>query len=270
MTSETEMIKTTDLLVEILIEEGIQFVFGIPGEENLDFTESLRKYQDKIKLILTRHEQAAGFMAATVGRLTGQPGVALSTLGPGATNFTTSAAFAYLGGFPCMFLTGQKPIKESKQSNFQIVDVVEMMKPLTKYTKSVTSGHMLSAMTRRAFSTCTTEKPGPVHLELAEDVATEMTNKRIFPKLVLRRPIAEEKAIVVAVDLLASAKRPVIIVGAAANRQRAITVLRKFVEETGIYWCSTQMGKGVLDERHSGFLGCVLVLVLFGLASRLP
>jgi len=195
-------------------------------------------------------------MAATVGRMTGQPGVALSTLGPGATNLTTSAAFAYLGGFPCFFLTGQKPIKDSKQANFQIVDVVEMMTPLVKYSRSVASGNMLAAMTRRAFSAATTEKPGPVHIELAEDVASEMTSKRIFEKLTLRRPIAEEKAIVAAVDLLAAAKRPVVIVGAAANRQRAIRVLRAFVDETGMYWCSTQMGKGVLDERHRGFLGC--------------
>ena len=109
-------------------------------------------------------------MAATVGRLTGQPGVALSTLGPGATNFTTCAAFAYLGGFPCMFITGQKPIKDSKQADFQIINVVEMMKPICKYTKSIASGNMLAASVRRAFSHSQTEKPGPVHIELAEDV----------------------------------------------------------------------------------------------------
>ena len=140
--SQLESIKTTDLLVEILIEEGVQFVFGIPGEENLDFTESLRKYQDKIKLVLVRHEQAAGFMAATIGRMTGQPGVALSTLGPGATNFTTCAAFAQLGGFPCLFLTGQKPIKDSKQANFQIVNVIEMMTPITKYKMPTKNTHL--------------------------------------------------------------------------------------------------------------------------------
>ena len=256
MSSQLETIKTTDLLVEILIEEGVKFVFGIPGEENLDFTESLRKYQDKIKLVLVRHEQAAGFMAATVGRMTGHPGVALSTLGPGATNFTTCAAFAQLGGFPCFFLTGQKPIKDSKQANFQIVNVIEMMTPITKYSKSVASGNMLAAMTRRAFSTAAMEKPGPVHIELAEDIASELTSKRIFEKLTVRRPIAEQKAVQSAVDLLMTAKRPVLIVGAACNRQRAISALRTFAEETGMYWCSTQMGKGVLDERHGGFLGC--------------
>lgn len=174
----------------------------------------------------------------------------------GATNLTTPAAFGYLGGFPCFFLTGQKPIKESKQANFQIIDVVEMMKPITKFTKSVASGNMLAATVRRAFASSTMEKPGPVHVELAEDVASEMTSNRIFEKLTVRRPIAEQKAIHQAVELLVAAQRPVVIVGAAANRQRAITVLRAFVEETGIYWCSTQMGKGVLDERQHGFLGC--------------
>ena len=249
-------IKTSDLLVDILIEEGVKWVFGIPGEENLDFTESMRLRQDKIKLILTRHEQAAGFMAATIGRLTGQPGVALSTLGPGATNFTTSAAFAYLGGFPSVYITGQKPIKDSKQANFQIIDVVEMMKPITKFARSVASGNMLAATVRRAFSTSVTEKPGPVHIELAEDVASEMTSKRIFEKQTPRRPIAEAKAVDAAAEILMAAERPVVIIGGAANRQRAINALRSFVDETGIYWSCTQMGKGILDERHRGFLGC--------------
>lgn len=245
MTSD-HSIKTSDLLVDILIEEGVTHVFGIPGEENLDFLDSMRKKQGDIKLILTRHEQAAGFMAATIGRMTGAPGVALTTLGPGATNLTTSAAFAFLGGFPCFYLTGQKPIKDSKQSNFQIVDVVEMMKPLTKFTKSIPSGNMLAATLRRAFAASITEKPGPVHIELAEDVASEITSKRIFEKLTVRRPIAEAKAISHAVELLLAAERPVVIVGAATNRQRAIKALRAFVQETGLYWASTQMGKGEL------------------------
>ena len=250
------LIKTSDLLVDILIEEGVQWVFGIPGEENLDFTESMRLRKDSIKLVLTRHEQAAGFIAATIGRLTGQPGVALSTLGPGATNFTTSAAFAHLGGFPSVYITGQKPIKDSKQANFQIIDVVEMMKPITKYSHSVASGHMLASTVRRAFSTSVTEKPGPVHIELAEDVASEITTKRIFDKQTPRRPIAEQKAIDAAVDMLCNAQRPIVVIGAASNRQRAIRALRSFVDDRGLHWACTQMGKGVLDERQENFLGC--------------
>jgi acetolactate synthase I/II/III large subunit len=140
-------------------------------EENLDFTESMRQRSDKIKLILVRHEQAAGFMAATIGRLTGQTGVALATLGPGATNFTTSAAFAYLGGFPCLFITGQKPIKNSKQADFQIINVVEMMRPITKYTKSIPSGNMLAATVRRAFSKSIEEKPGKYRKRHSADLS---------------------------------------------------------------------------------------------------
>jgi len=170
--SDRMMVKTSDLFVDILIEEGVKWVFGIPGEENLDFLESLRMRQDKIKLVLVRHEQAAGFMAATIGRLTGSPGVALSTLGPGATNFTTACAFAHLGGFPAFFITGQKPIKESKQANFQIINVVEMMKPIVKFTKSIPSGNMLSANVRNAFGSSIAEKPGPVHIELVSALRT--------------------------------------------------------------------------------------------------
>ena len=119
----------SELFVKALENEGVEYIFGIPGEENLDFLDALRT--SNIKLILTRHEQGAGFMAATYGRLTGKVGVCLSTLGPGATNFATSAAYAQLGGMPMMMITGQKPIKKSKQGRFQIIDIVGMMKPMT-------------------------------------------------------------------------------------------------------------------------------------------
>ena len=123
--------KASDLFIECLEEEGVEYVFGVPGEENLDFLDSLSR-SDTIKLILTRHEQGAGFMAATYGRHTGKTGVCLATLGPGATNFVTAAAYAQLGGMPMMMITGQKPIKKSKQGRFQILDVVAMMGPITK------------------------------------------------------------------------------------------------------------------------------------------
>ena len=120
------MKKASDLFIECLEEEGVEYIFGVPGEENLDFLDSLSRSK-KIKLILTRHEQGAGFMAATYGRHTGKTGVCLATLGPGATNFVTAAAYAQLGGMPMMMITGQKPIKKSKQGRFQILDVVAMM-----------------------------------------------------------------------------------------------------------------------------------------------
>src|ERR1700742_214346 len=157
--------KASDLFVKALEAENVEYVFGIPGEENLDLLESLRR--SKIKLILTRHEQAAGFMAATYGRLTGRTGVCLSTLGPGATNFVTAAAYAQLGGMPMLMVTGQKPIKTSKQGHFQIVDVVRMMEPLTKYTRQIVSIGNIPAAVREAVRQAEEERPGGEDPELA-------------------------------------------------------------------------------------------------------
>src|SRR5437879_6225686 len=129
------MTKGSDLLVAALENEGVDRIFGIPGEENLDVVESLR--QSKIKLILTRHEQAAAFMAATHGRLTGRPGVCISTLGPGALNLSTGAAFALLGAMPMVMITGQKGILSRKQARFQVVDMVSTMTPLSKMAHQI-------------------------------------------------------------------------------------------------------------------------------------
>ena len=129
--------KTSDLFVKTLEKHGVETIYWVPGEENLDFLESLRK--SKIKLILTRNEQTAVFMAATFGRLTGKIGVALATLWPWATNMVTGVAYAQLGGMPVMVITGQKPIQKSKQGQFQIIDVVGMMKPITKFSTSIVS-----------------------------------------------------------------------------------------------------------------------------------
>ena len=162
--------KASDLLVRCLEEEGIEYIFGVPGEENADFMMSLEK-SDKIRFILTRHEQGAGFMAATYGRLTGKVGVCLSTLGPGATNLVTPAAYAQLGAMPMLVITGQKPIKSSKQGRFQVIDVVDMMRPITKYTAQVVSGDRIPSMIREAFRLAHEERPGAVHIELPEDIA---------------------------------------------------------------------------------------------------
>src|ERR1700735_173289 len=147
------MTKASDLLVAALENEGVERIFGIPGEENLDFLESLRT--SKIELILTRHEQAAAFMAATHGRLTGRPGVCLSTLGPGALNFTTGAAYAHLGAMPMLMITGQKPIRSARQARFQIVDIVGAMRPLTKMTRQILSAASIPSIVRDAFRVAT-------------------------------------------------------------------------------------------------------------------
>ena len=245
--------KASDLFVKALEKEGVEYIFGIPGEENLDLLESLRN--SKIKLILTRHEQAASFMAAAYGRFTGRPGVALSTLGPGATNLVTGAAYAKLGGMPMVLITGQKPIKKSKQGRFQIVDVVEMMRPLTKYTRQVVNSNNIPSIVREAFRLAMEERPGTVHIELPEDVAAEEVDAQVFSVNEVRRPSADIKALRKAIELIELSRSPLLLIGAAGNRNRTQAALLKFVENTGIPFFNTQMGKGVIDERHPLFLG---------------
>ncbi|WP_069865574.1 acetolactate synthase large subunit [Pseudomonas citronellolis] len=247
------MAKAADVVVQCLENEGVEYVFGIPGEENLDLLESLRK--STIRLVLTRHEQSAGFMAATYGRLTGKTGVSLSTLGPGATNLVTAGAYAYLGGMPMLMITGQKPIKKSKQGRFQILDVVGMMQPLTKYTHQLASADNIPSRVREAFRLAEEEKPGAVHLELPEDVAAEQTDSLPIPRSLSRRPLAEHKSIKAAVEKLQAARSPILVIGAGANRKMTAKVLKQLIDKTGIPFVTTQMGKGVVDERHPRFLG---------------
>lgn len=246
--------KASDVFISAIEKEGVKYIFGVPGEENIQLLESIRK--SSIKFIVTRHEQVAGFMAATVGRLTGTPGVCLSTLGPGATNFMTAIAYAQLGGMPALFITGQKPIKSSKQGHFQIINTVEMMRPLTKYSKQVTHAQQIPAMIREAFKKSMEERPGAVHIELPEDIASDEIDKPIyFNPINVRRPLAEDKAIDQAVKLIENAKRPLVLVGAGANRKRICNTLTAFINKTKIPFFTTQMGKGVVDERHKQFLG---------------
>ncbi|XP_073387653.1 uncharacterized protein [Physcomitrium patens] len=246
--------KTSDLMVKALENENIKYIFGIPGEENLDLLDSFRN--SRIKMVVTRHEQAAGFMAATVGRLTGKAGCCLSTLGPGATNFATAAAYAQLAGFPMLMITGQKPIRKSKQGSFQIVDVVEHMRPLTKFTKQVVDGDLVPSLVREAIRVAEEERPGAVHLELPEDIAGTTTESHPFLIYPVRRPIAEAKAIDKAVDMIHSASHPLLLIGAGANRKKTQKMLREFVDTVHIPFVTTQMGKGVVTEEHPLYLGC--------------
>lgn len=245
--------KASDLFIKALEAEDVRYIFGIPGEENLDLLNSLK--DSPIKLILTRHEQAAGFMAATYGRLTGKAGVCIATLGPGATNLVTAAAYAQLGAMPMLMITGQKPIKSSKQGQFQIVDIIDMMKTLTKYTRQIASANNIPSRIREAFRLAEEERPGAVHLELPEDIASELTRSEVIEKTWYRRPLAEDKSISQAVDMIHQARRPLLLLGAGANRKHSSNMLREFIDLTGIYFISTQMGKGVIDERHPRFLG---------------
>ncbi len=249
-------LNASELFVKALENEGVERIYAVPGEENLDMLEALR--ESKIELILTRHEQGAGFMAATYGRLTGKVGVCMATLGPGATNFVTCAAYAQLGAFPMMMITGQKPIKKSKQGQFQIIDVIGMMQPITKYTKQIVNVDMIPSIVRESFRMSAEERPGAVHLELPEDIAAEESTDKtppIFVKSQVRRAHADAKAITAAVKMIKEAKTPLLLIGAGANRKRVRAALSEFVEKTGIYFFNTQMGKGVVNEYSKQFLG---------------
>ena len=249
------VMKASDLFIQALENEGVEYIFGIPGEENLDLLESLRKSK-KIKLILTRHEQGAAFMAATYGRLTGKAGVCLATLGPGATNFTTPAAYGFLGGFPLVMITGQKPIKKSKQGQFQIIDVVQLFAPICKMTKQIVNANTIPSLVREAFRVAEEEKPGPVLLELPEDIAEEPADMvDLIPPGERHYAIAGTNIIQTAAEAIKNAKRPLLLIGAGANRKEARRAISDFIGMIGVPFCNTQMGKGVVDESSSYFLG---------------
>ncbi len=245
--------KASDLFIKALENEGVKYIFGVPGEENLDFLNSLKN--SNIQLIITRHEQGAGFMAATYGRLTGKPGVCIATLGPGATNFVTPAAYAQLGGMPMFMITGQKPIKKSKQGRFQIVDIVDLMRPITKFTKQIVNANNIAPLVRECFRLATEERPGAVHLELPEDIAIEDVANQVFEVSDCSIPTADEKVIQQAVEMIEKAKMPLLLIGAGANRKNTSKALTDFIEKTGMPFFNTQMGKGVVDERHKLYLG---------------
>jgi acetolactate synthase-1/2/3 large subunit len=235
------MTKGSDLLVQALESEGVEYIFAIPGEENLDVLNSLRG--SKIKLVITRHEQAAGFMAATYGRLTGRAGVCMTTLGPGALNLTTSAAYAHLGAMPMVMITGQKAIHSSRQAKFQIVDIVATMRPLTKMATQIISAQSIPTLVRDAFRVAQQERPGPVHLELPEDVASDEAAAEIIHPHVVEMPVAPQTAIDRAADMIASAARPLVMLGAGASRPQLAEPLSRFVRRLGFRSSTPRWGR---------------------------
>ncbi|MBB6187882.1 acetolactate synthase large subunit [Rhodanobacter sp. MP7CTX1] len=246
--------KGSDLFVAALENEGVDRIFGIPGEENLDIVESIRR--SSIQLILTRHEQAAAFMAATYGRLTGKPGVCITTLGPGALNLTTGAAYALLGAMPMIMITGQKAIRSSRQARFQIVDIISTMKPLTKLSRQIISATMIPAMVREAFRVAEEERPGPVLLELPEDVAAEDGGEvPLVPSHPIEFPQASADALDRAAQMIMQAKSPLLMLGAAASRPRSTSDLAQFVLRTQIPYFTTQMGKGTVPGGSELYMG---------------
>ncbi len=241
----------SELFVKALENEGVRYIFGVPGEENIDFLEAVRK-SDQLEFVLTRHEQGAGFMADVHGRLTGKAAVCLATIGPGATNLMTPVADAYLDRAPLVALTGQAELSRMHKESHQYIDVVKMFEPVTKWNTQITSPEMLAEAVRKAFKVAEAEKPGSTHLELPEDVAqSPATSERLFEVNRVRRPTGDHKAVTMAIDLLAKAKRPLVIAGNGAIRKRATAQLRRFLDLTGIPCCNTFMGKGAAGIRYA-------------------
>ena len=238
--------KASDLLVKCLEEEGIEYIFGVPGEENADFMISLEQ-SGKIKFILTRHEQGAAFMAEIYGRLTGNPAGCLGTLGPGATNLITGVADSNMDRAPMLVLTGQGATDRLHKESHQIMDVVSMFKPVTKWATTILNPDTIPEIVRKAVRIARTEKPGAVHIELPEDVASMETNEVPMTPRRFRRSVPDEKIVDRAFAMLEKAKRPIILAGNGCIRKRASKQLRILSEQTGIGVICTFMAKGCVD-----------------------
>jgi len=245
--------KAADLFVRCLENEGVKYIFGLPGEENAHLMMALD--QSNIEFVLTRHEQGAAFMADVYGRLTGQAGVCLSTLGPGATNLVTGVADGNMDRAPMVVITAQGSTQRQHKESHQIMDVMGMFRPITKWGSAVHHPDNIPEVVRKAFKIATTEKPGACHIELAEDVAAQTTTGKLpIPPKKLRRSVPDEKIMAEAVSLIRSAQRPVILAGNGAIRKRASKQLRIFAEQTGIGVISTFMAKGAVDRNSPNCL----------------
>jgi acetolactate synthase-1/2/3 large subunit len=238
--------QAAELFIKCLENEGVEYIFGLPGEENAHFMMALE--DSSIRFVLARHEQGAAFMADVYGRLTGKPGVCLGTLGPGATNLVTGVADANMDRAPLIVITGQADSQRQHKESHQHMDVVGLFKPVTKWAIPIIHPDNIPEVVRKAFKLATTEKPGACHIELAEDIAAQPAGDPPIAPQRLRRPVPDDKIVNQAMDVIRSAKRPIILAGNGAIRRRASKQLRRFAEATGIGVISTFMGKGSVDR----------------------
>ena len=253
--------KASDLFVECLEAEGVKYVFGIPGEETLDLNESLQ--DSSIDFVPVRHEQGGAYMADMYGRLTGQAGVCLGTLGPGATNLVTAVADAFLDRSPLVALTGQGDLQRMHKESHQYIDVVSMFKPITKWNTRLNAAGIIPEVVRKAFKVAQEPKPGPTHVELPEDVmGADVEGEPLPNRSATRRLEPSAGELLAAAELIRNAANPIILAGNGVSRAQAAPALREFVRATGIGVAETFMGKGALDYEDVHALGTV------GLQSR--
>lgn len=245
---EGVFLKASDLFVRCLENEGVQYIFGIPGEENTDLIDSL--IGSNIEFVVVHHEQAAAFMADVYGRLTGKPGVCLATLGPGATNLITGIGDAFLDHAPVVAITGQAGLERIHKESHQYVDIIGVFEEITKWNQQIRVPHTIPEIIRKAFKTAVLEKPGAVHIELPEDIAMMDTKGEPLPvsSLPISSPAKEE--LKKAAEIINKAKRPIILAGNGVIRDSATESLRRFAEEKNIPVVNTFMAKGVLPSNH--------------------
>ncbi|RAM53557.1 MAG: acetolactate synthase large subunit [Hapalosiphonaceae cyanobacterium JJU2] len=239
---------TAELLVRCLENEGVQYVFGLPGEENLHVLEALK--HSSIQFITTRHEQGAAFMADVYGRLTGKAGVCLSTLGPGATNLMTGVADANLDGAPLVAITGQVGTDRMHIESHQYLDLVAMFAPVTKWNKQIVRPSITPELVRKAFKLAQSEKPGAVHIDLPENIAAMPVEGKPLYKQNVDRTFASFASIRSASALISQANNPIILVGNGAIRAQASDAVTQFATQLNIPVANTFMGKGVIPYTH--------------------
>ncbi|HMA46922.1 MAG TPA: thiamine pyrophosphate-binding protein [Frankiaceae bacterium] len=236
--------RAAGLLVRCLEAEGVRHVFGIPGEETLDLNEALDT--SGISFVPVRHEQGGAFVADVVGRLTGRAGVYLGTLGPGATNLVTGIADAYLDRAPLVALTGQGDLERMHKESHQYIDVVSLLRPITKWNTRVTDPVIVPEAVRKAFSVAEQEKPGATHLELPEDVMAAPAPAGAAP-LPRREPVRPEPAareLLRAADLIRAGRRVVALAGNGVVRGQAAGALQEFSRVTASRWRRRSWARG--------------------------
>jgi acetolactate synthase-1/2/3 large subunit len=247
--------KASDVFVECLEAEGVRYVFGIPGEETLDLSESLAN--SSIQFVPVRHEQGGAYMADAYGRLTGRAGVCLGTLGPGATNLVTAVADAFLDRAPLVALTGQSDLERMHKESHQYIDLIGILRPIVKWNARVSSPEIVPEVVRKAFAVAESEKPGATHLELPEDVMARPLDATPLPRHAPVQPEPRARELERAAEIICSAENPVALAGNGAVRTGAASALRTFAAETGIPVAETFMAKGLLDDDDPRALGTV-------------
>ena len=247
--------KASEVFVECLEAEGVRYVFGIPGEETLDLNESLA--DSSIQFVPVRHEQGGAYMADAYGRLTGRAGVCLGTLGPGATNLVTAVADAFLDRAPLVALTGQSDIERMHKESHQYIDLIGILRPIVKWNARVSAPEIVPEVVRKAFAVAESEKPGPTHLELPEDVMARPLDASPLRRHAPVQPEPGSRELQRAADLIDAAENPLVLAGNGAIRGHASRALRSFVHNTGIPVAESFMAKGLVDYEDPKALGTV-------------